>query len=423
VLESIDGGVGEPDCTIFIHVSIIAMKKLKLLLYQFYTSMAWRILLGSYLIAVFGGMGWYAWDQYGTQRILVAEITSNQGMVLQLSEIAQEYKQLKSEDQVVKNASLSAEITNIAKTYQVGAKLFEDRADLTAQAGLVIMGGKVSAVDNELAKFLRLLGEGKWSEANDQAVKVNNEIEKIIVASVPKVATPVNASANNTLPGSGYTRQKVATSRGEFVVSMVVAPGARAVIETMDDPNCVGNCEARSLAEHVAKSGGFAGINGSYFCPPDYPRCQGKTNTFDTLAVNGRTKTVFNQANNVYSTIPLVAAYNNGLSFYDRTVQWGVDTSAGGAIANFPRLLRDGVEATSEENGKGTRGFVGMKDGAIVIGHIFAASYADAAATLRALGLQNALNLDGGGSSALWYEGGYKVGPGRLLPTAIVLVR
>ena len=69
------------------------------------------------------------------------------------------------------------------------------------------------------------------------------------------------------------------------------------------------------------------------------------------------------------------------------------------------------------------RGFVGSKDGAVVIGHIYAASFADAAVVLKTLGLQNALNLDGGGSSALWYEGGYKVGPGRSLPNAIVLVK
>ena len=46
---------------------------------------------------------------------------------------------------------------------------------------------------------------------------------------------------------------------------------------------------------------------------------------------------------------------------------------------------------------------------------------ASRARVLAALGMQNALNLDSGGSTALWY-GGYKAGPGRNIPNAIVLV-
>ncbi len=380
-------------------------------------STAWNILIASYLIAIVGGLGLSLWQQQESERTLVAQITESNQVATDLTLIADQYELLKNDDQIAKNASLSAELESIYQTYNQGAKLFEERADL------IVTGGKVSTVDKELAKFLRYLGDKKWQEAREQAAKVQAEIDKIVVANIPKVSVPVNAPASNTLPGSGYTRQKVATPRGEFVVSMVVAPGARAVIETAGDSDCSDNCPTKSLAEHVAASGGFAGINGAYFCPPDYAQCQGKVNSFDTLAVNGRTKAVLNRANNVYSTVPLVAAYGFSLSFYDQTVQWGADTSSGGGLANYPRLLRDGMIATEQENGKGTRGFIGVKDGAIVIGHIYGASFADSAVVLQTLGLQNALNLDGGGSSALWVDGGYKVGPGRSLPTAIVLVR
>lgn len=392
-------------------------KKLRVFIYRFYTSAAWKMLIGSYLIAIVGGLSWFLFDQFAVERALVAQVSDRQAVVEQLSQVADEYEKLKSDDQVVKNASLSAEMTNIYQTYSEGAKLFEDRADL------VITVGKVSSVDIALAKYLRLLGDKDWVGAIEQAKKVRSEIDKIVIANTPKVPTVANAPASNAAPGSGYARQKVSTERGEFVVSLVVAPGARAVVETAGDSDCSDNCPTKSLAEHVAASGGFAGINGAYFCPPDYPQCQGKVNTFDTLAVNGRTKAVLNKANNVYSTVPLVAAYGSSLSFYDQTVQWGVDTSSGGGLANHPRLVRDGSVATTQENGKGTRGFIGMKDGAIVMGHIYAASFADSAVVLQTLGLQNAMNLDGGGSSALWSDGGYKVGPGRSLPTAIVLVR
>ena len=45
-----------------------------------------------------------------------------------------------------------------------------------------------------------------------------------------------------------------------------------------------------------------------------------------------------------------------------------------------------------------------------------------AAKVLAAMGLENALNLDDGGSTALW-SGGYKAGPGRNIPNAVLLVR
>lgn len=393
------------------------MKNLKLAMDRFYTNFPWKMLLACYVIAITGGLSWFAYDQYHASTLLIASVSDSRTRIEELNTLALEYENLKADDQVVKNLELAKEIDNIHKTYAEGAKLFEERADL------VITVGKVNTVDKELAKFLSLLADKKWQEAQEQTQKVQSEIDKIVAANVSKVATIANAPASNTAPSSGYSRQKVTTGRGEFVVSMVVAPGARAVIETASDSDCADNCPTKSLADHVRASSGFAGINGAYFCPPDYPQCQGKVNSFDTLAVNGRSKAVLNRANNVYSTVPLVASYGTSLSFYDQTVQWGADGSGGGGLANYPRLLRDGSVATTQENGKGTRGFVGMKDGAIVIGHIFAASFADTAEVLKTLGLQNALNLDGGGSSALWADGGYKVGPGRGLPTAIVLVR
>jgi hypothetical protein len=385
-------------------------------MYRFYSSFAWKILIGSYLIAIIGGLGWYIWDaDILAQKIQLAQVADKEVVDSKLTEVETELATLKQDDQLVKNTALQAEISNIETVYGEGAKLFEDRADL------VIMVGKVYTVDKELAKFLSLLGQKKWDEAREQTKKVRAEIDKLIEAAIPK-SVVANATESNTLPGSGYSRQKVSTARGTFVVSMVTAPGARVVIETASDSDCSDNCPTKSLAEHVAASGGFAGINGSYFCPPDYPKCQGKVNTFDTLAVNGRSKAVLNRANNVYSTVPLVAAYGSKLSFYDQTVQWGADTSSGGGIANYPRLLRDGSVATSDDSGKGVRGFIAAKDNTTVIGHVYAASFADTAEVLKTLGLQNALNLDGGGSTALWY-GGYKAGPGRSLPNAIVLVK
>ena len=138
--------------------------------------------------------------------------------------------------------------------------------------------------------------------------------------------------------------------------------------------------------------------------------------------MNGRTKVVLNRDNNVYSVVPFMVSNGNQLSFYDQTLQWGINQGGGGALANFPRLLRDDSIATNDNSGKGLRGFIGQRGSTIVIGHVHSASFADTAHVLKTLGLENALNLDGGGSAALWASG-YIVGPGRSLPTAIVLVR
>lgn len=396
------------------------MKQIKDRIHRFFRSSAWKLVLGIYVVSIVIGLAVTVWYQATAEKALVAEVGDKQQVTLEFEQLSAEYAKLANEDQVVKNASLSAAIQAIEDAYSNGARLFEERADLA------VTGTKTKEIDLALAKYLRYLSDLDYPEAVKQAEVARAAIDKLVVELTPvpaPAATVVQAPVNNAAPGSGYSRQKVGTSRGEFVVSLIVAPGARAIIETAGDSDCGDNCPTKSLAEHVGASGGFAGINGAYFCPPDYARCQGKVNTFDTLAVNGRSKAVLNRANNVYSVVPIVAAYGSSLSFYDQTVQWGVDTSSGGALANYPRLVRDGGVATTEENGKGTRGFIGMKDGAIVIGHVYAASFGDTAEVLKKLGLQNALNLDGGGSTALWYEGSYKAGPGRSLPTAIVLVR
>jgi hypothetical protein len=70
---------------------------------------------------------------------------------------------------------------------------------------------------------------------------------------------------------------------------------------------------------------------------------------------------------------------------------------------------------------KGNRSFVGASGNMAYIGVVFNATVAEAAHVIQALGIQNALNLDNGGSTALW-SGGYKAGPGRNIPNAILFV-
>jgi hypothetical protein len=70
---------------------------------------------------------------------------------------------------------------------------------------------------------------------------------------------------------------------------------------------------------------------------------------------------------------------------------------------------------------KGNRSFVGASGSTAYIGVVFNATVAEAAHVIQTMGIQNALNLDSGGSTALW-SNGYRAGPGRNLPNALLFV-
>jgi len=101
--------------------------------------------------------------------------------------------------------------------------------------------------------------------------------------------------------------------------------------------------------------------------------------------------------------------------------EWGRDTGVDSVIA-MQTLLVSGGNPTGAVGGKGAKTFIGTKGSTVYIGVVYGATLNEAGVVLKTMGIDNALNLDQGGSTALWY-GGYKAGPGRNLPNAIVLVR
>ena len=235
---------------------------------------------------------------------------------------------------------------------------------------------------------------------------------------VPVVAPP---------PTSGYSRISVVSDAGTFTVSVGVADisTTRVVVDTAADSDCTSNCPALPLATYVSRRGAFAGINGTYFCPIDYPSCAGKENTFDFLVMNVN-KTYFNSSQNVYSTNPGVIFGGGYIRFVGAIQEWGRDTSPDGVLSNYPLLVAGGNvnfggSSDPKLGSKGARSFVANKGNLVYIGVVYSATVAEAARVLKAMGMENALNLDNGGSTALWY-GGYKLGPGRNIPNAILFV-
>ena len=342
-----------------------------------------------------------------------------------LSQTSKELITLKNQDQVKRNNELQSTIKSIETSYKNVIKTYETVQDLKAQKQ------KTDSYDKSLTDSLSYLADRNYASAEATLTLLNKQItadqakaQATIVASAPVS----NAPASNSPPGSGYAVQKVSTDIGEYTVALVAADmgSTRIIVDTASDSDCRDNCPVLSLGDYVSRNGAFAGVNGSYFCPAEYPTCAGKTGSFDLLAMN-KNKHYLNSDNNVYSTNPAVIFQSGSMRFVGQASQWGRDTGVDGVLSNYPLLLSGGNIAFSgdgdpKKGSKGSRSFVGNKGNTAYIGVIYNVTVAEGAHVLKSLGLENALNLDSGGSTALW-SGGYKVGPGRNIPNAILFVR
>jgi hypothetical protein len=239
---------------------------------------------------------------------------------------------------------------------------------------------------------------------------------------------PASVPQSNAAPGSGYSRQSVTSEAGTNMVDIIAGDlsTTRVIVDTASTETCAKDCPVSSLADYVARSGAYAGVNGSYFCPADYPSCAEKKNSFDTLLMN-KNKVYFNSDNNKYSVVPAVIFGGGYVRFVGQSLEWGRDTGIDSMIANQPLLVAGGnVVFGGNDDPKmgsmGTRAFVANRGNTVYIGVVHTVSVAGMARVLKAMGMENALNLDSGGSIALW-SGGYKTGPGRNIPNAILFVR
>lgn len=331
---------------------------------------------------------------------------------------------LRATDQVARNDQLEAEITSIQKTFADTIARYEEVVKLKDS------GVKTPLLDTAFAKIITDLAKRDYTTATTELTQLDQAIEaeqaKLIVA----VPIPANVPVINEAPAAGGSRQQsVETEIGTFLVDVIAADlnSTRVVVETASEGDCADGCPVDSLASFVSRAGGFAGINGPYFCPAEYPSCAGKTNSFDTLLMN-RNKVYFNSDNNVYSNVPAVIFSGGSARFVGASSQWGRDTGPDSVIASQPMVLSGGNVAFGgdgdpKKGSRGNRSFIGTSDSTVYIGVVRGATVAEVGYVLKAMGLQNALNLDSGGSTALYNNGRYLAGPGRNTPFGIVLVR
>lgn len=357
--------------------------------------------------------------QKGQRDMLLSE---NSTLGVQIAALREELSRVKGEDQFVRNELLQEEIANIQKTYGVAVESYEELVKLREKTR------DTAPLDQLFVDSLVFLSQRNWASASATIAGLNKAIGEQSAKLTAATVIPANVPQSNAPPGAGYSRQSVAADIGTYLVDIIAADmgSTRIIVDTASDGTCPRDCPVLPLAEYVSRNGAFAAVNGSYFCPADYPSCAERKNSFDTLLMN-KNKVYFNSENNVYSTVPAVIFLSGSMRFVGQSLEWGRDTGPDGMIANQPLLLSGGNivfggSGDPKQGSKGSRSFVGNKGITAYIGVVHNATVAEVAHVLKALGLDNALNLDSGGSTALW-SGGYKAGPGRNIPNAVLFVR
>lgn len=251
---------------------------------------------------------------------------------------------------------------------------------------------------------------------------------KPVVSPTPKPSvtpSPTPTVLTSAPAGTGYSRFTIATARGNFTISLVSIDtgGARMVTDTANDNDCSNNCPVLSLADYVSRNGGFAGIHGTYFCPAEYAECASKSNSFDFPVYNTRLGKWINGGNLFWNDRSMVYFDGGGMHFLRNANSFGGGLIAG--VVNSPGLVEGGnviadqFPLSDKQVAKGGKGGIGIRGNVVYLVIASNVDMLDLAHIFKSLGATSALNLDGGGSLALWF-GGYKVGPGRGLPNAII---
>jgi hypothetical protein len=347
----------------------------------------------------------------------------NTGSQQQLLTATKDLQTLKSTDQVKRNDDLEKTIKAIQSSYTDAISVYEKMTDLPAS------NKELPDYQKRFAQILKYLSEKNYSSGSAQVIALSKDIDKA-KATALAAAGGIDTSkvpVNNAPPGSGFSRQQVDVNGASYLVDLIAGnlSSTKVVVDTASDNDCGNDCPTLPLATYISRNGAYAGINGSYFCPAEYPSCAGKTNSYDTLLMNVK-KHYFNSDNNIYSTVPAVIFGGSWVRFVGKSQDWGRDTGVDGVLANQPLLVSGGNVAFGgdgdpKKGSRGNRSFVSNRGNTVYIGVVHNVTVAESALVMKALGMENALNLDSGGSTALW-SGGYKDGPGRNIPNAILFV-
>jgi exopolysaccharide biosynthesis protein len=238
---------------------------------------------------------------------------------------------------------------------------------------------------------------------------------------------------------SSYEYKKnIITPSGSFAVDVVEIdlsdPDLKIITDTADSEDCESNCQAKPLIKYIVENNGFAGINATYFCSGN--GC-GAANYYFFPVYNSRLGKLINEDQLKYWTTGPIMAFDENNKFYyfkdsrefvgveNFEEKYGVKLRA--ALGNKPRLIETGQNLLidwevdkSQLETKALRNAIAYKDGKIYLVVARSATVPDLAIIMQTMDMEYALNLDGGSSSALFYNDEYMIGPGRNIPNAII---
>lgn len=204
----------------------------------------------------------------------------------------------------------------------------------------------------------------------------------------------------------------------------------------------VASTAGTNLKALVGSTRWVAGMNGAYFIPKDYSGNPDATNTIRIMNFDGKTYSKYypdTGINGIFGFtkegMPLLVQNN---IYGEKTLRINYNAARIGeiesGIANFPILLASGTNLlpkyeklwliTDKMKLKGTKSFIcRTKNNDIKMGTLGSISMLDIPALLQRFGCIDAINLDNGGSLALYDNGKYVVGPGRNIMDAFVIVK
>ena len=243
---------------------------------------------------------------------------------------------------------------------------------------------------------------------------------------------------------SSYKFKKAVNVAGEdFLLDVIEInlnnPNLKIITDTASSEDCSGVCPAKPLIDYVLENEAFAGINGTYF-----DTSRSKLNYYFFPVYNSRLKTFINTSQLRYPTTGPIMAFDENNKFYyfkdsrefagvsQFESTYGVKLQA--TIGNKPRLVEDGKNLlidweldSGQANVKTLRTAIAYKAGTSIgdKGTLYLvvarkSTVTDLAEILKVMEVQYAINLDGGSSTALYYNDEHMVGPGRNIPNVIL---
>jgi hypothetical protein len=328
-----------------------------------------------------------------------------------------QYKNLKNKITDYKNKGV--DVKSVEEELPVLKTLIFGKTDYQAAQN------KINELSNKLETLL-----AQKQEANKKAAAQKTTASKQVAK--PTTTTTTTAPAPTGIV-SGYSKQ-VINGKTVYMVTANLS-STRVLTITGDGQDCDNDCTTRSLGEYVGQLGGWAGINGTYFCPVDYASCANEKGWFYWMVYNSQINKLINyeRAHVTYDPF-FVFGTNRRAYFFSRATDFRSEeyfkstygTDIMGAIGMRPALVI-GSHAVVDENNlepkektAGNRSFIANKGDQVIIGVVKSANLVEVSQILESLGIDNAINLDDGGSTALFVNGSYVLGPGRNMPNAVV---